>query len=321
MTKRERLINAAQGKPVDKVPVGFWHHFDKSVPLEKMVEFHMDWYRDAGLDFIKAMCDGYFSYPNPYIDEVTCPEDWYNLKPLGEEHPFIRGQVERAKAIVKAVNQEACVFYNTFCPMSLMRFGAGEEVLMSHMRANPEAVSHAFSVITEDIKSLIRLLIKEAGCDGVYFCVQNAEMFRFTYEEYRKWVAPYEIDILNYANSLSEINMLHCCGYAGDKNMIEVWKDYPAAVVNWAVYVENMKLGEGKKFFDKCNCVLGGFDNRQDGLLYTGTKEEIEQEVERVLAEAGTTGVIIGADCTLPRNTSPERVRWISDKLKAMAEK
>ena len=313
------MIRAAHKQPVDKVPVGFWHHFGKETPEPEMIEKHIQWYRDAGLDFVKVMCDGYFNYPNPFIDTVTCPEDWFRITPLGEDHPYIRGQVERAKAIVERVGGEACVFYNVFNPMSLLRFGAGHEVVMMHMKANPEAVSHAFSVIAQDVKALVRALIQEAGCDGIYYCLQNGEYTRFSSEEYRKWVTPAELDVLKYTNTLSDINMLHCCGFAGDRNQIEVWQDYPAAVVNWAVYIEKMTLGEGKKFF-RDSCVLGGFDNRPGGILYTGTREEIEAEVEKVLAESGTVGVMLGADCTIPRDISAERIKWISDKVAAMSK-
>ena len=64
---------------------------------------------------------------------------------------------------------------------------------MSHLKANPEAVCHAFEVIGEDIKSLIKGVIEEAGCTGIYYCVQNAEEFRFTAEEYKKIVTPAEV--------------------------------------------------------------------------------------------------------------------------------
>ena len=142
------------------------------------------------MDMIKVMCDGYFNYPNPYIEKVTCPEDWLGLTPLGEDHPYIANQVLRAKRVVEGAKGECCVFYNVFCPMSLMRFGTSEELLMSHLKANPEAVCHAFRVIAEDIKTLVRKLITEAGCAGIYYCVQNAETFRFTEEEYRRLVHP-----------------------------------------------------------------------------------------------------------------------------------
>ena len=190
---------------------------------------------------------------------------------------------------------------------------------MGHLKRSEEAVCHAFEVIAEDIKTLVRLLITEAGCDGIYYCVQNAEQFRFTAEEYKRIVRPAELKVLEYANSLSENNILHCCGWAGDKNRVEVWQDYPSAAVNWAVYVEQMSLAEGKKFFGD-RCVLGGFDNRKTGVLYSGTKEQVQAEIEKIVAEAGTRGVIIGADCTMPSDIDHERFLWVREKLDELAK-
>lgn len=125
--------------------------------------------------------------------------------------------------------------------------------------------------------------------------------------------------MLKYANTLSENNILHCCGWAGDENRVEVWQDYPAKAVNWAVYVENMTLPEGKKFFGG-KCVLGGFDNRKDGILYSGTKEEVQKEAVRLVTEAGDIGVIIGADCTLPSDIPVERMKWVREALDSLAK-
>lgn len=320
MTKRERLLNTFNNKPVDKVPMGFWYHFSPDEDLgQKTIDQHVELFHEADADLIKVMCDGYFNYPNPFIDTVTCPEDWFQMTPMGEDHPWITKQVERAKGVVEAVKGECCVFYNVFCPMSLMRFGTSEQLLMMHMKQNPEAVCHAFEVIAQDIKAMVKRLITEAGCDGIYYCVQNAEKFRFSAEEYRRLVTPAELDVLKYANTLSENNILHCCGWAGDENRVEVWQDYPAKAVNWAVYVENMTLPEGKEFFGG-KCVLGGFDNRKDGVLYSGTKEEVQKEAVRLVTEAGDIGVIIGADCTLPSDIPVERMKWVREALDSLAK-
>ena len=319
MTKRERLLNAFENKPVDRIPVGFWYHFSPDEDLgQETVEQHLQLYRDTGMDMIKVMCDGYFNYPNPYIQRVACAEDWFSMTPLGEDHPYITKQVERAKGVVKGAAGECCVFYNVFCPMSLMRFGTSEELLMRHMRENPDAVRHAFKVIAQDIKALVRRLITEAGCDGIYYCVQNAEKFRFTAEEYRRLVTPAELEVLEYANGLSDNNILHCCGWAVDQNRVEVWQDYPAKAVNWAVYVEKLTLAEGKRFFGG-RCVLGGFDNRKTGILYSGSREEIERETERLVEETGRMGVVLGADCTLPSDIDLERMKWVREKLEQLA--
>lgn len=318
MTKKERVMHAFSQQPVDKVPVSFWFHMPEEMDLQKeCVEAHLNYYKECDVDFLKIMCDGYFDYPNETAKNIKTPADWYGMKPLGAEHPFIREQVERAKEIVGKLNGECCTFYNVFCPMSYLRFGTSEELLMNHIREDVEAVKYACSIIAQDAALLARLLIEEAGCDGIYYCVQNAEKFRFSYEEYREIVTPSDVYVLKEANKYSANNILHCCGWAGDRNRIEVWQDYPVKAVNWAVYVEMMNLAEGREFFGG-KCVIGGFDNRPEGILLSGTREEIENETEKIIKDAGKNGVIIGADCTLPRGVDLNRIKWVVEKTKAI---
>ncbi len=61
-------------------------------------------------------------------------------------------------------------------------------------------------------------------------------------------ITPSDKAVLDYANTLGEFNILHCCGWAGDRNNIEVWQDYEAAAVNWAVYVEKDGHARGPRF-------------------------------------------------------------------------
>ena len=99
-------------------------------------------------------------------------------------------------------------------------------------------------------------------------------------------------------------------------NPLEWYVDYPAKVYNWATHNENVSIAEGKKLF-KDQPVLGGFDNNAGTLLYTGTKEELQEEVKRILDEAGTRGVAIGADCTILEDFDPERIEWIKEAARA----
>ena len=48
MDKRTRVFNAMDKKPVDHVPVGFWHHFgEEKAPGESCVQAHIDDARDV----------------------------------------------------------------------------------------------------------------------------------------------------------------------------------------------------------------------------------------------------------------------------------
>ena len=159
------------------------------------------------------MCDGYFPYPLPEIREAA---DWKTLQPLTADHPFIREQVERAKAIVDDIGKERCVFYNVFAPFSSLRFGAeavglSDADVMEYIRTDKNAVMQALDVIAQTNALLAELLITEAGCDGVYYCVQGGEYDRFTPEEYRKIITPSDLYVLEHANRYSGKTISYIC--------------------------------------------------------------------------------------------------------------
>ena len=319
MNKRERVLAAMNLKSVDRPPVGFWFHFPADLGVgEACVKAHLDYYNHIDVDMVKIMCDGYFDYPNPVAKAAKEPEDWYSLKPLGKDSPFIREQIERAKAVKAGLKDDMVVIYNVFAPFSYLRFGVGDELVMDHLKKDPKAVEYALDVVAQDAALLSELLVTEAKIDGIYYCVQGGEKNRFSAQEYRELITPSDLKVLTHANRFSENNVLHCCGWAGIPNNMEIWQDYPVKTVNWACYIEEMDLSAGRKFFGG-KCVLGGFDNRPGGVLFSGTREQVIEETRRVVAGAGTTGVILGADCTLPANIDKPRIGWVVDAVKEMA--
>lgn len=325
MNKRERVIAAMNGKEVDHVPAGFWFHFSGTEAAgDACVQAHLNYYRETDLDFVKIMCDGYFPFPLP---EISSPADWKKVKPLSEEHPFIRGQVERAKAIVKEIGQERCVFYNVFAPFSSLRFGAdavglSDAQVMEHIRSDQESVMYALDAIAQTNALLATLLVVEAGCDGVYYCVQGGEYDRFQPWEYRKIIAPSDLYVLQQANKFTDTNILHMCGWGGNRNQLELWREYPAKVVNWAVFVEGLSLEEGRSYFGG-RTVLGGFETHwdgtvQEGVIYKGTKEKLQTYTKLLIQNYGKTGLMLGGDCTVDARIDRQRIRWIVEAARSL---
>ena len=71
-----------------------------------------------------------------------------------------------------------------------LRFGAeavglSDADVMEYIRTDKNAVMQALDVIAQTNALLAELLITEAGCDGVYYCVQGGNMTLHT-GEYRK---------------------------------------------------------------------------------------------------------------------------------------
>lgn len=70
-SKRELVLKAFRGEPVDRVPVGFWHHFTSEEEwlagfgnqaiIEKNLAGHQAFLSEVEPDFIKLMSDGYFA--------------------------------------------------------------------------------------------------------------------------------------------------------------------------------------------------------------------------------------------------------------------
>ncbi|WP_346354776.1 uroporphyrinogen decarboxylase family protein [Azotosporobacter soli] len=323
MLKRERLLNAFNNKEVDRVPVGFWFHFLKEEEfyqgleqrdlIEKNIAAHKAFIEATDPDFVKIMSDGYFLYPSKVYPTLHSAADLRKLTPLGKDHPWIQGQVRLAKTVVGFLN-DTSAFYNIFAPSTLLRFAIGNEKFIEYFRQDAAAVADALEIIAQDVATLSELIVTEAGAEGIYLSVQNPENGKISYEEYRRYITPSERSVLSRANAVSENNILHCCGYAGNKNDLTIWQDYEAKAVNWAVTIENLDLTEGKKLFaDKA--VIGGFDNRPGKLLHSGTKEEIESFAETIITKAGKIGVIIGADCTVPSDIELTRLQWVKDKV------
>ncbi len=311
MNKRERVIAAFKGQETDHVPVCMWQHVPEKYWADDdlFAECQLNAYKNTDVDFMKLSGDRYFTWPSPVLDRIEKAEDLYRLEPLGPNHPHIRGQIERTKKIVAGLKGECVALYLVFVPLSCLRLKIGYPKMMQLIRENPDAMKYACNVIAEDQKLLVNGIIREAGADGIFYSVQNGEVDRFTYEEYRDWVTPSDKAVLDYANSISDMNAIHFCAWEGTPNRLSVWEDYHAPVISWSRYMDIPDIREAKKHFG-CT-VWGGFDNRPGTFLYTASREEIEKETANLIQQGGKQGYILGADCSIHDELQEERIRWV----------
>lgn len=330
-TKKEWLLKAFKGEQVDRVPVGFWHHFteeeewsqgfNNSDIFQRNIEGHKKFVNSVNPDFVKLMSDGFFRYPNDLIKlGVISIAELADVQSIGKNHPWFDEQVELIRQIRSNFPEDIASFYNIFAPVTYLKWqlagkvSDGDDIIVNFIKENPELTKKVLGVITEDIKTLVKRVITDAGADGIYLSVQNLQDSRLSKEEYLDVIKPSEIALLEVAKDINGINILHICGYEGASNDVTYYLDYPADVVNWAVGPEGISLSEGLDLF-KGKTVLGGFENTKNGLLYKGTKEDIENEVKRLLNESGTNRVVIGADCTIPSDIDIERLAWVHQAI------
>ena len=54
-----------------------------------------------------------------------------------------------------------------------------DQDIMDQIREDKNSLMYALDVIAQTNAMLAELLITEAGCDGIYYCVQGGEYDRF----------------------------------------------------------------------------------------------------------------------------------------------
>lgn len=308
MNKYERVMAAYRGERPDRVPCAFWYHFPRGYESgDAAVQIHLDFFRDSHTDLCKIM------------NENSCPDDptirsaadWSKLKPFTMQEDFIVRQVALTKAIMAQMKGKAVVLATVHgLVASAYHILGGVElydhdgtVLGRHVRENPAGMHHAFSVITDYLKRLCRAFL-DAGVDGIYFASLGGERRMFTDAEFAEFIAPYEIEILKEIADVPCFNVLHMC--KSDLNLRR-YLDYPADVLNWGVYEDNISLEAGRALFGADKVYLGGMDDR-DGVFVDGSPEEIRATAQALVDGFGWKKYILGADCTLPTDLPAERM-------------
>lgn len=335
MNKRERFMNFLQGKPVDRVPVAFFHHFigpdewGKGLVNESAFERNIEGHRIArekfDPDVIKIMNDSLMIME---IDTsfVKTADDLRKVQAPALDSAYVRKSIELTKRVCEIYKgSDAPIYVTGFSPSFVLRNGlmtegipgeGDESKLRKFMEEDPEAVAAALQNLGEGMVKFNELLLKEGGADGVYFSVSNQSGF-FPDDFYRTYVAPAEKKVMEETNKLSNINLLHICGYHGRCNNLALFLDFEAAAYNIAVHAEGVSLAAGKRLFGG-KPVFGGF--AQAETIYKGTKEEVKAETWKILDDCGQTGIMIGADCTVPNDIDDSRLNWVREACEEYAE-
>ena len=325
MNKRERFEKFLKGEPVDRVPVAFFHHFVpnnewfKGLVSEEIFEKNVNGHRNSRAvfdpDVVKVMNDSLMMMPVDF-SEVDCASDLRKIKPPAPDSAWMQKTKELTlRALEFYKDSEAPKYVTGFSPFMVLRTAlllSGKVIdpratLLQWLDEDTDAFLDALDILAESIMGLNEMLINECGGEGIYFSVNNQSSF-FPDELYLKYITPSDKKVIAHANTLSDINLLHICGYAGKANNLQLYKDYDIAGFNWAVHAEGVSLSEGKKLFGG-KPVFGGFE--QATVIYTGTREEVEAFTYKILDEAGQTGIMIGADCTVPYDIDDNRLEWV----------
>ena len=324
---RETVLKALHNETVDQIPASFWRHFADNeftnaatTPsvLTTNLNGHRDYYQAVDVDFAKTMLYGYFPYPFHGVNYPKSITDLHNFRPIEDNDPWLTGQVALAEK-QKQLAGDRPTFVTMFSPLFLLKWALiehyQEPLLLADKRfadmyeEDPQLVLHVLKVISDDQKKVAKALMT-TDIDGIYYSTQEIQDERTSNPQFFEEVMePIDIDVQNTINAVSPLNILHICGFDGADNHLDWFVNYPLQVINWATETDGYSLAAGKKLFGD-RPVMGGLDNSTKGILYSGTKQQIQDKVHALISEAGNQGVLLGADCTVPRDIDYDHLRW-----------
>ena len=318
---KQLVFDVFANKEVGRVPVGFWFHYTQNEILsayehpemrEQNLSGHKKFFEAFKPDFVKLMSDGYFFEPET-AKVLQSASDLYKLEPITENNPWIKDQVSLVKELTGALKGEIAAFYNVFAPATALKWAVnhgsipgGDKEVAAFIKEDKNAVIYALSVIGANTEILARKVISEGGADGIYLSVQSIQDISVGPDLYAEVISPSELAVLNAANSAKGKNILHICGYEGARNNLSVFKNYPAQSINFASAVEGVSL-------NTFNAPVNSFTSETWSFIQ-GLFSVIGSSLYRSLA--GRTGVILGADCTVPKDIDFERFEWVREAAK-----
>jgi uroporphyrinogen decarboxylase len=318
MTKRERLMAAIEGRPVDRPPVSLWRHWpvDDQRPAglaRATVDFQMQY----DFDFVKVTPASSFCLRDwGAVDEwrghdhgtreygprvIGDPAAWHLLEPLEPSKGALGAQLEALRLIREALGPDVPVIQTIFSPLSQARNLAGLSRLLAHLRQAPAAVESGLRVIEQTTAAFVSALMEQGAVDGIFYAVQHAQAHLLTPDEYRQFGRLLDLQILSRASD-GWLNVLHL---HGTDVYFDLVADYPVQVVNWHDRDTPPTLANGKERFPGAVC--GGI--RQEETLVLGTPAAVEAEVADAIAQTGGRRLIIGTGCITPTTAPAGNIR------------
>lgn len=315
MTKRERILAAVEGRPVDRPPVSFWRHFpgldeDPLMLAQALLSFQAQF----DLDFIKVMPTGTYwvedwgcrvAYRGSIDGSKVCVEhgirdstDWEGLRPLPPREGALGRELRCLQEVVRGRRGDTPILQTLFSPLTIAKKLAGEERFLADLRERPRILSRGLEVITETVDRYAAACLA-AGGDGVFFATQVATADLLSAEEHRAFAEPYDRYILERVAVKSPFSLLHVHGL---HIRFEVMASYPVQAINWHDRRTSPSLGEARS---RCRgAVVGGVN--EVSTLREGPEERIRVEVKDALGQTGGTGHIVAPGCVVPIDV-PER--------------
>jgi uroporphyrinogen decarboxylase len=308
-TRRERVMAALGGNPVDRVPLSFWlHNFATENSAEGLAAETLRLARRFDWDYLKpqsrAQCFaetwGLSYRPSGQREvpfEVTRAPladagDLGRLAAADPETGALGEQLRALAAIRDAVGPDTPIIWTVFAPVMVLPYllRGGPEQALTLARCEPRMVARVLDAIAETLAGYARSCLA-AGADGLFYATNLARQDLVSAEACRQLHRPYDLRILREVERAS-FNVLHVCGTGIH---FDEFTDYPVTAFSWATVPGNPTLREGHRRTGRA--VVGGFPGKPAfGALST---DAVAGRTRAAIAEMDGRWLLLGPECSI----------------------
>jgi uroporphyrinogen decarboxylase len=312
LNKRERVLAALRGEPVDRLPVCLWRHFHRQDQTpEGLARATLGFFRRYDLDLIKVTPSGLYSIEDwgasisrsgdddtpPRLKRlvIETPEGWRQLATLSVEQGALGRGLQALRAICAGLAHDDAppVLMTLFSPLTLAYKLAGEAVL-EHLRQRPADLHFGLATIAETT-GRYGVAALAAGADGIFFATQLARSSLLSADEYRAFGERYDLIVLEYLARQANLIVLHL---HGTDIFFDLVRRYPVTVVSWHDRETRPSLREALTQTHKT--LMAGLDR---DLLVTGSPEEVAEQVRDAQRQTEGRRLILAPACVIHPET------------------
>ncbi|MHA1912255.1 MAG: uroporphyrinogen decarboxylase family protein, partial [Candidatus Kariarchaeaceae archaeon] len=147
-----------------------------------------------------------------------------------------------------------------------------DERFVKDLLEEPDLLLPVLDIFVSVVSEFARACL-DAGCEGIFFCTQQAQESEMTSKEYKKYVLASDLKVLRKIGKKADFVVMHV---HGENVYYDLVKDnYPITAINWHDYDSKPSLLEGSEKTNKL--VFGGLDENKT--LREGTDEEVKKQI------------------------------------------
>ena len=326
MTKRQRVMAALRGQPVDRIPLAFWlHNFNTENSARGLADETLRLARTFDWDFLKpqsrAQCFAEMwglTYRPSRETATPCTvthtpvvdaEDLARLPVADPREGALGEQLEALRLIRAAVGPDVPIIWTVFAPPMIlpMLTRGGREQALGLLRDAPRESARAFDVMAETLAEYARLCLSE-GADGLFYATNVATRALMSAEECRRWQRRWDLRILRSAER-APFNLLHVCG-AGIH--VDEFADYPVTALSFAAVPGNPTLAAAHARTGRA--IVGGLPAKPE--IAGMTEATLVARAGAATREMGGRWLLLGPDCSVNPDTPARLMHAVGAALR-----